>query len=123
MTGIEWIARERKRQTDKLDWSPEHDDRHDSGELALVAALYASPERLYAKHEYAAGLRFEDPFPNDWGDARPHNGNVLKDATDEEAIRLLKKAGALIAAEIDRLLRKKATRGHQGPRRRISPSP
>ncbi len=108
MTGIERIAKERQRQVDKLDWSAEHDDEHDGGELALVAALYASPERLYAKHEYAAGVRFEDPFPNDWGDARPHNGNVPKVATDKQAIRLLEKAGALIAAEIDRLLRKSA---------------
>ncbi len=108
MNGIERIAKERKRQTDKLGWSPEHDDHHDGGELALVAACYASPERLYVRREYAAGLSFDDPFPGHWPDARPHNGNVLKDPTDAQAVRLLEKAGALIAAEIDRLLRKKS---------------
>ncbi len=108
LNGVERIARERKRQTDSLGWSPEHDDGHDSGEMAIAAACYASPERLYAKYEYAAGIRYEDPFPEGWSDARPHNGNVLKEPTDKQAIRLLEKAGALIAAEIDRLLRKVA---------------
>lgn len=68
MTGIERIAKERKRQTDKLGWSPEHDDAHDGGELAMAAACYASPERLYVQRKFAAGVSFVDPFPSHWPD-------------------------------------------------------
>lgn len=106
--GVARIAKERKRQTDKLGWSPEHDDAHDGGELAMAAACYAAPERLYVRQEFADGLTFVDPFPWPGADKRPHNGNVLKEPTDAQWLRLLEKAGALIAAEIDRLLRKKA---------------
>jgi hypothetical protein len=51
---------------------------------------------------------FGDPFP--WReDARGKfpSDDVSFTLTDDEAIRLLEKAGALCAAEIDRLLRKK----------------
>ncbi len=110
MNGLERIARERQRQIEKLDWTPEHDDEHEGGELAMAAACYASPDRIYVQQGFAAGLAFVDPFP--WGpsaDARPYNGNVLKSPTDAQRLRLLEKAGALIAAEIDRLLRAKAS--------------
>lgn len=105
-TGAERIAAERERQIDSEGYTPKNDDEHDGGQLALAAACYASPERLYVQREFAAGVSFVDPFPDHWPDSRPYNGNVLKDPTDKQAIRLLEKAGALIAAEIDRLLRK-----------------
>ena len=107
--GVERIAKERLRQINGEGYSPEHDDANDGGEMALAAACYASPERLYVQREFAAGVSFVDPFPVRWPDKRPYNGNVLKDPTDAQWLRLLEKAGALIAAEIDRLLRKKAT--------------
>jgi hypothetical protein len=105
-TGVERIVAERRRQIADLKWTPEHDDDHDGGELALAAVCYAAPDRVYVRDDFAAGVQFKDPFP--WGrwDSRPHDGNVLKDRTMAEDIRLLEKAGALIAAEIDRLLRK-----------------
>jgi hypothetical protein len=58
---------------------------------------------------------FDDPFPDTWdwrdkrrayGSVNPSNVNVLPDPktyTKDERIDLLVKAGALIAAEIDRL--------------------
>ena len=43
-TGIQRIVDERARQIAKEGWTPEHDDEHVDGELALVGALYATPE-------------------------------------------------------------------------------
>jgi hypothetical protein len=104
--GVTRIARERQRQIDKLGWTPEHDDEeHDGGQLAMAAACYAAPEQIYVRSEYANGVRYDDPFPWNNADARPFDGNVLTEATDAQRLRLLEKAGALIAAEIDRMLR------------------
>jgi hypothetical protein len=96
-TGIQRIVDERARQIAKEGWTPEHDDEHVEGELALVGALYATPE-------------FEDKWPSTWckdWDKRilPEYRNSLLPTA--ERIRELEKAGALIAAEIDRLLRKR----------------
>ncbi len=118
MTGAELIAAERRRQVEQEGWTPEHDDEHGDGSLALAAVCYATPVRLYGKHEYAAGPAFLDPWPKSWGDGwdkryrygerRTNPGNTPPDPatyTGEERLDLLVKAGALLAAEIDRLLR------------------
>ena len=115
-TGIELIAAERKRQIEVEGWTPEHDDGHSSGELAMAAACYATTSLIYRRDDYANQMRFLDPWPWDdvydrryrMGSAKKNPGNVLPDPatyTDEETIDLLVKAGALIAAEIDRLQR------------------
>lgn len=107
--GVALIASERERQVTGEGYTPEHDDEHQVGELALAAALYATPTLLYEQRRYAVAVTFQDPWP--WEprfDGRPHNGNVLKANTAlprEARIRQLVKAGALIAAEIDRLER------------------
>jgi hypothetical protein len=107
-TGIQRIADERARQIAEEGWTPEHDDEHIDGELALVGALYATPVQLFEKVEIdRVMITFQDPWPSSWDsewdkrmDKRePHN-------TSNRRIRELEKAGALIAAEIDRLLRK-----------------
>ncbi len=36
--GIEIIAEERQRQIVVEGWTPQHDDNHENGELAVVAA-------------------------------------------------------------------------------------
>jgi len=76
------ILRERLRQSDVENWTPEHDDKYTEGQLIRAAMAYASGTILF--------------WPEDWdkGWFKP---------TDE--IRNLEKAGALIAAEIDRLKR------------------
>lgn len=113
--GVARIAAERRRQQETEGYDASHDEGHDGGQLAEAAGCYAfaaASERVYVQAKYAASVHFEDPWP--WAqrhDARPYNGNVLRDATDDEAIRLLEKAGALIAAEIDRLLRAKKKSG------------
>ena len=84
--GVNKIAEERARQTEAKGYTNEHDDKHVHGDLALAAACYAIPERK--------GL-VAVPWPFSSGDCRG------KDTRE----RLLIKAGALIAAEIDRLHR------------------
>lgn len=111
MTGIERIAAERQRQIDKEGWTPDHDDEHHHHELAMAASLYAAPEPLYTRDERAAGVMFMDPWPwDDSWDKRPRFDGTyrLMDADAQgvsDRIRCLEKAGALVAAEIDRLLR------------------
>src|SRR4051794_28113659 len=78
--GVALIEAERRRQITQEGWTSEHDDQHDSGEMALAAALYASPTLLYEKDERANVVAFKDPWPWDsrW-DKRNHDGNVLID--------------------------------------------
>jgi len=119
MTGIELIGVERQRQIEAEGWTPEHDDAHTDGSLALAAVCYATPIRLYEKYEHAAGLSLDDPWPDSWdlqwdkrltyGSCRRNPGHLPPDPrtySKAERIDLLVKAGALIAAEIDRLQRR-----------------
>jgi hypothetical protein len=102
-TGIQRITDERARQIAKEGWTPGHDDEHDRCELALVGALYASPIQLFRLTRWNGKDVWVDPWPVQWAmewDKRDPNG-----ATGEARIRELEKAGALIAAEIDRLMR------------------
>lgn len=94
--GIELIAEERQRQIQVEGWTPEHDDQHDTGDLAHAAAAYASAE-LYRR----TTSKGHDSTPHIW----PFQMSWWK-PTPENRIRELQKAGALIAAEIDRLQRK-----------------
>lgn len=87
-TGIEIIAEERRRQIEKEGWTSAHDQDHDSCELAFAAATYALPphtqtRRILKEHLWPWEPRWWKP--------------------SDDRIRELAKAGALIAAEIDRL--------------------
>ena len=103
MTGIKLIARERKRQIEKEGWTAEHDDEHKQGQLVDAAVCYALPEKyrdidIIVKYTRNYTREFFDAFwPWEDKDWKP---------TPDNRIRELEKAGALIAAEIDRLLRK-----------------
>lgn len=114
--GARRIAAERARQMTKKGYTAKHDDNHGAA-LAWAAACYAAPEPVFRQHRGAKEVSFCDPWP--WEphyDRRPHDGNVLIPSTDTPArIRRLEKAGALVAAEIDRLLRVMASRGDQKP--------
>lgn len=74
-------------QVDAEGWTSEHDDRHTSGELLSAAAVYM-------------GEIASTSWP--WGDTVP---KISRYHTTRERVRELVKAGALIAAEIDRLQR------------------
>ena len=101
-TGIELINKERQRQINEEGWSKLHDMQHVYGELANAAATYAmEPEcrEALTKLVYDCEL---DKIPPTW----PWNEKWYK-PTPNDRIRELVKAGALIAAEIDRLLAQK----------------
>lgn len=95
MNGIESIAAERQRQIDVEGWTPEHDDEHTDETLALVAALYAAPFKLYSAESGPGWFQFDDPWPSSWDES--WDGREQHDRR-----RRLEIAGALIAAEIDR---------------------
>jgi hypothetical protein len=110
MTGIERIAAERQRQIEKEGWTPEHAATHINGELAMAAACYAAPDLIYAKNDHANGFTLSDPWPweSKWDKRLSPRSNVIRapwNLDASERIDLLVKAGALIAAEIDRLQR------------------
>jgi len=100
MTGIERIAHERARQMLEEGWTPEHDDQHSDGEMAAAAACYAGDGAMKLERMSAlpGGVPLTWPWSAEWW--KPTN-----DGTIEGRIRQLEKAGALIAAEIDRLQR------------------
>jgi hypothetical protein len=103
--GAQRIAAERARQKGAEGWSDEHDSAHDNGELAWAAVCYAAPKAVYVERRGQDLVTFADPWPWEPSDdkrVRPYG--TLKEPT-EQRIRQLEKAGALIAAEIDRLLR------------------
>jgi hypothetical protein len=91
-TGIELIAVERQRQIEKEEWTTEHDKQHFSDELATVASLYAMPERQRIYDDRLSPTPVNFPWSSMWWKPSPDN-----------RIKELIKAGALIAAEIDRI--------------------
>lgn len=111
--AVKMIADERQRQVSKEGWTPEHDNEHTEGDLALAAACYAAPIPIRgevtstvqcgcreASCEHTFGIiekkEWKDPWPWDkkWDKREKH-----------DRIRQLVIAGALIVAEIDRLNR------------------
>jgi hypothetical protein len=84
-TGIEQITEERTKQIGKYGWPGYHD------------SMYTHKELLKAAQAYLSACIF-DGFVgrNNW----PWNPETFK---DEGYVENLKKAGALIAAELDRL--------------------
>ena len=101
MTGIQQIAAERRRQQRKEHWTAEHDDQHRSGQLAVAAACYAVNKGVMPVAVLTIGERDAWPWDKVWDKRRKH-----------DRIRSLQIAGALIAAELDRL--KRAAKG-EGP--------
>lgn len=99
-TGAQLIAEERQRQITELCWSDAHDDLHQSGELNDAAIGYAQAAAYQARGESIEFLRSAVPAAEiRW----PWEDSWWKPS--ESQIRNLVKAGALIAAEIDRLQR------------------
>ena len=90
MSGADLIAAERQRQIGVEGWTPEHDAEHDHGELIAAGVCYAM-----AADPDGAGDTAEDWWPWEESWWKPSN----------DPVRNLVRAGALIAAEIDRLQR------------------
>lgn len=90
-SGAELIAEERQRQMDIEGWDATNDDRYENDELLHAAAVYMSATSTY-------GSPLEDvawPWDPEW----------FKPGQPVDKVRCLTKAGAIIAAEIDRLQR------------------
>lgn len=92
-TGIEAIAAERQRQIEQEGWTAEHDDKHNGGELAKAACCYAwasaQSDRL---REASRGTPpvWPPKWSGEWWKPKDRRSDLVR-------------AGALIAAEIDRL--------------------
>jgi len=89
--GAGMICIERNRQINECGWDDSHDDQHTDGTLAVVAAILAVD---------GTDANVDDPCGREdcWGLQRKH----------PDRKKQLVIAGALIAAEIDRLLRLEA---------------
>ncbi|MCA1988148.1 MAG: hypothetical protein LDL07_03245 [Desulfarculus sp.] len=118
--GVDLIAVERRRQVEVEGFDAARDDRWRRGELAQAAAYYAFPGDDVATgvtHKWGTGSFSVSlaklMFPAGWS----LNG---REKSRHDRIRQLTIAGALIAAEIDRLLREQA-RANQPPARRHQP--
>lgn len=100
-SGVGLIREERVRQLTVEGWTPEHDDEHIYGELAQASQAYchaAIHQSIHGSSDMNFLKFIPNPFPKNW------DSKWWKPSTDP--IRNLVKAGALIAAEIDRLRRK-----------------
>lgn len=116
MNGIQLIEAERKRQIRVEKWTPEHDDNHSESQLALAAACYALPIGKRNETADPRGHENTDTFVSRlwpwawewWKPVKPYSSadHISREVSSIAArIRELTKAGALIAAEIDRLNR------------------
>ena len=95
MSGIELIAAERERQVSVEGWTPQHDDEHEGSEMVDCARAYLWASRFVKSYGFEI---VPNEFPPSWA------LEWWKPSADP--VRNLVKAGALIAAEIDRLNRK-----------------
>lgn len=95
--GVDLIRAERDRQIEKEGFGSDRDDKYD-GELASAAVCYAMNDRQ--RHSLDHLYTDRSDVPNYW----PWASHWWKPSPDDR-IRELTKAGALIAAEIDRLRR------------------
>ena len=91
LTGVELIAEERREQIEKHGWDKNHDATHQFGELRKVAAVLCV---------LGTDISVVDPYEN-WQTGDDPWGLETKLQFDD--IHRLKVAGALIAAEIDRI--------------------
>ena len=110
-SGIGLITAERQRQIGEEGFSANHDDQHEDRSLAKAAACFAYPGQIYVSETQTDKITFKDAWP-EWDpkwDKRPKSpstGAVLNIQTLAERKRMMIKAGALCAAELDRIQRK-----------------
>lgn len=97
--GAQRIALERFRQTQQEGWTSEHDDQHTDMSLNFAAQAYCQ-----AAMEPGLWPCEEAPCPPIW----PWEAHWFKPS--EDPVHNLVRAGALIAAEIDRIERSRAFR-------------
>lgn len=107
-SALNLIAAERERQVTVKGWTPEHDDKHDGGELADAAVCYADAASAIARGASPGELHYPS---DDFSLYDGQHGNLQwpweLESLDlsPDPVRNLVKAGALIVAEIERLQR------------------
>ena len=99
--GIAAIAAERQRQVIALGWTHDHDDEHTDSALAAAAAAYAIPASTSTDDMSLVTMR-QQLWPWEVTSRSPVSATG---PNFEMRLRELEKAGALIAAEHDRLTR------------------
>ena len=102
LSGIQEITEERERQITQEGWTAKHDDQHNKEELIQAASAYLCHCK-WSIYNKRIGNNHVPSFPSEWPF---EESNFKPDPNDP--IKTLKKAGALIAAEIDRLKRQKS---------------
>lgn len=95
MIAIRYIETERSRQIESEGWSAEHDDEHRDGEMMAAAIAYY----MHAKMGSDPTVLREDGAPLGW----PWEAKWWK---PKGPVRDLERAGALVRAERERLLRR-----------------
>ena len=107
--GARRIVLERRRQIQQEGWSLEHDDTLIEDQLAWAAICYAAPDQIYIKCPKITprdpDVAFRDPWPTGLDPAFDKRPSYRRKPSLKKRVRSLEKAGALIAAEIDRLRR------------------
>lgn len=94
LSGTEMISRERRRQIIKEGYNAEHDERLEPGALAMAAAVYIMGA--------CSGMRGGGERPGEVMICWPFEISAYN---PKDPLRDLVRAGALIAAEIDRMMR------------------
>lgn len=105
LCGTQLIAMERQRQITAEGWHADHDRKHMAGELAMAAVCYALPSMIREVPPAGMSLSYFSrfwPWEHEWWKPTP-----------QDRIRELTKAGALLAAEIDRLQRAERESHHR----------
>lgn len=116
--AIKAITAERRRQIEKEGWSPDHDDAHSDGSIALAAACYAMfaavSDNARRSTQLPGSLTNDGQAVEGWAaflSIWPWERHFWKPTT---RVRDLEKAGALIAAELDRVIRAAAPAKQEG---------
>ena len=105
---IDLIKQERLRQIEKEGFTQEHDAEHEDNKLAQAAASYALDEevRNAISELCAPELFYVTNVPVTW----PFDDEYWKPSPDDR-LRELTKAGALIVAEMEKLMNKNENEG------------
>ena len=94
------IINERMRQIEEEGWTIDHDDQHIDQSLAMAAACYAAPEDIFVAPDTYYDFIDAWPWADEWDKRDLHS-----------RMHQLAIAGALIAAEMERLQRVEANNG------------
>ena len=105
MTGAELIVKERQRQIEEEGWTAEHDDDFVASELLRASVCYCLDVLVKIGAQDSIHAEIAELVDRFW----PWSDEWWK-PTFDNSIRQLTKAGALIAAEIDRIQRQEVKR-------------